>query len=133
MCELRQVKALIERKLQDDDPRVCANALEPLWHSQGPESKAIFRAAASHRHHRVAANGLLGLFYQGDHDAIEEMIRLSSHPEALFRAAMAWALGQTRDPRALPALRVLEDDPVPMVRNRAQKALNMSSGLANEG
>jgi HEAT repeat protein len=124
MCELRPVKALIERQLQDDDPRVCANALEPLWHSQVPESQAIFRTAAAHRHHRVAANGLLGLFYQGEYDAIDEMIRLSSQPEAPFRAAMAWALGQTRHQRALPALRVLGGDPVPIVRNRAQKALS---------
>ncbi len=122
MCELRPNKALIERQLQDEDPRVRANAVEALWHTLGLEAKCIFKSAAASTHHRVAANGLLGLFFQGDSAAVDGMIELASHPDPLFRAAMAWALGQTHDRRALSVLKILADDPVPMVHEQAVRS-----------
>ena len=74
-------------------------------------------------HHRVAANALLGLHYTGDPSAYETIVAMTADPRPMFRAAMAWALGTIRDPRAVPVLESLAKDRIANVRRAAITAL----------
>ena len=78
LCQLRPNKALIERQMRSSDPRVRANAIEALWHSKTSDAKELFTTAAADPHHRVVANALVGLHFQGDNSAFTRMTELSS-------------------------------------------------------
>lgn len=123
MCEIRSNTPLIERQLQSDDPRIRANAIEALWHSDSPDAEPLFRIALSDPHHRVIANALVGLYYKKDPAALEKIIEFSKHPSPDYRAAMAWALGHIGDPKGRPALEALTADPVLRIRVRASRTL----------
>jgi hypothetical protein len=122
-CELRPNKALIERQMLSNEPRVRANAIEALWHSRSLEAIALFKSATSDLNHRVVGNALVGLHFQGDPSALARMIELSENPDPLFRAAMAWCFGVIRDERAIPVLDVLSKDASATVRKRALLSL----------
>ncbi len=130
ICGLRPNRAFIERQMQVEDGRVRANAVEALWHVRSEDATAIFQMAAADSHHRVVANALLGLFYQNDLSAVEAMLKHAVDERPLTRAAMAWALGETRDRRALPTLNKLAADPVPVVANQAAKALSQFGDIS---
>jgi HEAT repeat protein len=123
LCQLRPNKSLIERQMLSTDTRVRANAIEALWHVQTAEAREILRSAVADSNHRVVANALVGLHLQHDGSAIETMIRLAAHSDALFRTAMAWAFGFILDPRARPTLEHLAQDPSGMVKKRALQSL----------
>jgi hypothetical protein len=123
LCEVRPNKALVERQLLSNDPRVRANAIEALWASRSPDSIALFQVAASDPNHRVVGNALIGLYLQGHPSALAKMIEASQSPDPLFRAAMAWCFGFIRDERCIPLLEGLLKDPSIVVRKRAERSL----------
>jgi hypothetical protein len=124
--ELRPSKAALERQIGSHDPRVRADAIEVLEQAFDIQAaRMLFRAASHDKHHRVVANALVGLYKSGETTALDEIIGLSVHPDHLFRAAMAWAMGFVRDARAIPALRGLINDRSPVVRKRALNSLLM--------
>ncbi len=123
LCELRPNSGQIARQMQDDDPRVRANAIEALWHSDMAEAGSLLRVAASDTNHRVVGNALVGLYWQGDPSAFDKIIELCQSPDAHFRSAMAWCLGAIRDERGMPALHNLSKDPSVFVRKRALRGL----------
>jgi len=123
LCEIRPNKALIERQMQSDDPRVRANAIEALWNSLTAEATELFKAAASDPHHRVVGNALVGLHLQKDPSAFVKMTELCENPHPLVRAAMAWCLGFIRDERGIPLLHGLAKDSAVVVRKRALQSL----------
>ena len=127
ICTLLPNKNVITRQLESADARVRANAIEALWHVRNPEAAGILELALSDTHHRVLANALVGLFHHQDERWIHGMTRLASHPSAISRAAAAWALGQTQDPRARAVLETLTKDPAPEVRKRSQCILSQSN------
>ena len=117
----------------DPDPRVRANAVESLWTVGGSYADACFAAALEDPHHRVTANALVGQYMQGKVESIRLLAEMSRHEEARFRAAAAWAMGRTGDPRFVPLLRSLRkhsgDSPV-VVRNSLQAISKITHGLA---
>jgi hypothetical protein len=124
LCELRPNKALIERQMLSDDPRVRANAIEALWHSNTSEATALLKSAAhSDPHHRVVGNALIGLHFQADPSALARMIELSRSPDPLFRAAMAWCFGFIKAECTIPLLYGLARDTAVVVRKRALRSL----------
>jgi HEAT repeat protein len=123
LCGLRPNKALIERQMLSKDPRVRANAIEGLWHSRTPEAKDLLKLAAADPSHRVVGGALVGLHLQGDESAFARMGELSTHPDPLMRAAMAWGFGFIGDERAMPFLYGLSRDAVAAVRRRALRSL----------
>jgi HEAT repeat protein len=123
LCQLRPNKALIERQMLSDDPRVRANAVEALWGSRSLEATALFNSASLDSHHRVVGNALIGLHLQDDPSAMVKMIAMSKNPDPMFRAATAWSLGITHDERAVPVLELLSGDPSEIVRKRALASL----------
>jgi len=123
LCQLRPDKALVERQMLSDDPRVRASAIEALWRVHTPDAQAILHAAQADPHHRVVGNALVGLYLQKDPTAFESMVRLAKHPEPAFRATMAWAFGHIADKRAVPVLEGLSKDSFLTVRKRALNSL----------
>ena len=120
--------------LKDDpDPRVRANAVESLWSSDGPFASACFFSALQDPHQRVVGNALVGLYLQGDSEAVAGLAAMAGHANPLFRTAAAWSMGRTGDPRFVELLRQMRrnaDDQPSVARNalqaigRINKALN---------
>ncbi|MEN6600799.1 MAG: HEAT repeat domain-containing protein [Bryobacteraceae bacterium] len=111
-----------EKRLSDPDPRVRANAVESMWNVDSPEARALLSKSAGDRHHRVAANALLGLYRLGDPTGIRQLIDMSRNEAPEMRAASSWAMGECDDPRFLSRLRQLAGDPFTRVADSAAKA-----------
>lgn len=117
----------------DPDPRVRANAIESLWGLEGAFAEACFRHALEDPHHRVVTTALVGLYQQGNVESVRRLAGLSGHPDAAFRAAAAWAMGRTGDPRYLPLLKSMrrQGGGAPAVlRNCVQSISRITHGLA---
>lgn len=96
--------AWVQQRMAEPDPRVRANAVESLWGVDSPPVRQLFLAAAKDPDGRVAGNGLLGLYQLGDLAAAELLAPMLASPDPKIRATAAWVMGQTDDPRFLPAL-----------------------------
>jgi hypothetical protein len=123
LCRLHVNPLLIEKQLDSKDARVRANAIEALWGTLSWESKRLLEKATHDPHHRVAVNALLGLYLASFPNAIERMRMVARHPSPMFRIAIAWAMGYTRDEKFIPQLEQLSQDPVEDVRKAAVAAL----------
>lgn len=97
----------LRRQLEDDNPRVRANAIEGLWDVRADGLEDLLRAAMYDPHQRVAANAALALHKIGDVSAISRIYAMLLHPDEAFRRAGLWAVGQTRDPRFSDAVEKL--------------------------
>lgn len=123
MCQAGTNPLLVERQLKSPDARVRANAVESLWTVHTPAARSLLEHASHDPHHRVAINALVGLFRRGESSALGRIIYQARNPSPAFRVAAAWALGLTARPEAWPALKALEADPVPRVRESASRAI----------
>ena len=123
MCKVSPSKVVVARQLQSEDSRVRANAIEALWFSQDPDRTDVFRKAILDHSQRVVVNAIIGLYYQGQEDAMAKLLQLSEHPSATFRVATIWAFGFLMDLRAIPALELLQKDESETVRDRAAATL----------
>lgn len=112
-----------EQSAQESDPRVAANAVESLWGLDTPAAREAFLHAAHHDHHRIAANGIIGLYMAGHPSGIPLLFRLSGSQKPLTRAAAAWAMGHLGDPRFVPRLGRLMEDSDPITRKGAFKSI----------
>ena len=56
--------------------------------------RALLHFATKDAHNRVWGNALVGLDYLGDSSALEEIVKMSAHESALFRATAAWAMAK---------------------------------------
>jgi hypothetical protein len=99
--------AWLRRQLEDESPRIRANAIEGLWDLRTQGLDELLRASLRDPHQRVAANAALGLHKIGDVAAIASLFAMLRHPDEMFRRAAVWAIGQARDPRFLPAVEEL--------------------------
>src|SRR5260221_1298871 len=99
-----QNSRLIEICLQQEDPRVRANAIESLWSGANASSTGVLRSAAKDTTNRVVGNALWGLYQLQDRSAASLIIAMGADPRPSFRASAAWTMGQTADPRFLPSL-----------------------------
>jgi len=119
-------QGLVERLMRDGDARVRANFVEGLWSSVTGDSRPVFRMAIKDSHHRVAANGLVGLYRLGEtHEAVRGLSEMARHPEPLFRAAAAWVMGHIGDEHFAGVLRHMAADPAPLVRSSAARSLRL--------
>lgn len=113
----------VQSRMADADPRIRANVVEALWELSGCHARELLAAAAHDNNNRVAGNALLGLYRLGDCSMLAEAVSMARHQAQEFRATAAWLMGETGDDRFRTALAALIQDPVPMVRSRALKAL----------
>jgi len=118
-------RGIMERLIRDEDARVRANLVEGLWSCPSSvDCRPLFRHALEDPNHRVVANALVGLHRLGENrEVVAHLIRMARHPDALFRAAVVWVMGQTGDKRYTPVLRQMIRDADPMVRRNALRSL----------
>ena len=102
---------------------MSANAVESLWGASAPSVSEVLLAAANDSNNRVAGNALVGLYRLRDQSAIPRISRMAADSRPQFRATAAWTMGQTGDPRFLPALEKLTRDLYASVRKNAAKAI----------
>lgn len=107
----------------ENDPRVSANAIESLWGMNSPAAREVFLRAARDKYHRIAGNGIVGLYLMGDPSSVPFLFHLGRSENSLSRAAAAWAMGHVEDPRFLPVLAKLMEDSDPVTRKGAFKAM----------
>lgn len=91
----------LRQQLEDENPRVRANAIEGLWDVRVEGLEDLLRSAMQDPHHRVAANAALALHKIGDPAAASTLYSMLRQPHEMFRRAALWAIGQTGDPRFL--------------------------------
>jgi hypothetical protein len=107
----------------ESDPRVSANAVESLWGADSAAAREAFFRAARDKYHRIAANGIVGLYLMGDPCSIPFLFHLSRADKPLARSAAVWAMGHLEDPRFLQRLGRLMEDPDPATRKSAFRAM----------
>ena len=107
----------------EQDPRVAANGVEALWGMATADAREVFVKAALDAHHRIAANGIVGLYLMGDECSIPLLFHLSASEKPLSRAAAAWAMGYIEDPRFVQRLSLLRQDSDPATRQGALRSM----------
>ncbi len=94
----------LRQQLEDQNPRIRANAIEGLWDVRAEGLEDLLRTALHDPHHRVAANAALALHKIGDVSTVSRLYAMLRHSDEMFRRAALWAVGQARDPRFYDAV-----------------------------
>ncbi|MBL8216506.1 MAG: HEAT repeat domain-containing protein [Bryobacterales bacterium] len=105
ICSIRNPQWM--RELASDvDAQVRANAVESfLTVDPLAEEVELLHKLAADSNHRVATTTLVVLSRHGDRDLAEaRLLEFCHHKDPAFRAATAWAMGKTGNPRFLPEL-----------------------------
>jgi hypothetical protein len=101
----------IEKRLQESDTRVRANAIEAIWSVDSPQARELLNWATQDGNNRVVGNALVGLYRMGESSSLAKMAKMAGHDSPAFRRTAAWAMGETGDPRFSEVLgRMIADD-----------------------
>jgi hypothetical protein len=129
-------KDWIEDRMRDNDARVRANAVEANWTYKDDQALNLFQASLRDNHHRVVANGAVGLYFAGDIRSLRMLADLAARSEPNFRAAGLWAIGHVQDTRFLSLLeRSMTDERDVTVRRSmvvAMARIKCAADLASE-
>ncbi len=113
----------VRSRLAEADPRVRANAVESLWGERSEAAQAVLKEASRDRHHRVAANALIGLDQAGAREVAASLKKMAASEEPMARAAAAFAMGRTGRGEYVPLLEAMLKDSGQHARSQALKAL----------
>ena len=113
----------IRRLMLDPDARVRANLVESLWGTESAGVQEAFWAALKDESTRVSTNALVGLYRIGEAAVFPLVNRRAADSAPELRAAAAWAMGETGDPRFLPLLTQLLLEREASVRRNAFRAI----------
>jgi hypothetical protein len=126
-----QYQSFVARRLQEDDPRVRANAIESLWGVDTLVARRSLEAAVSDSNHRARINAIYGLYLLGNPSSVRLLIKQAKHLSPSFRVAAAWGMGQTADPRFSGTVKELMSDPDESVRRVANLAQSRIEARVN--
>lgn len=113
----------IEKRLQESDARVRANAIEAIWGVDSEQARELFDWATRDGNNRVVGNALLGLYRSGDCSCLARLVKIAGHDSPAFRRTAAWAMGETEDPRFSELLGRMIADENAAVRKSAFEAV----------
>lgn len=132
--QIMPTQSMMDRLMADPDARVRANFVEGLWKRTADDCRPLFVQALEDSDHRVVGNALVGLHHIGGaREVISHLGGMVRRPEAPFRAAAAWFMGQSGERRFVGVLHHLARDPDPMVRRSAGRALEKVEPAAPPG
>jgi hypothetical protein len=101
----------IEKRLQESDTRVRANAIEAIWGVDTDQARELLEWATRDGNNRVVGNALVGLYRRGENSVLARLAQMAGHDSPGFRRTAAWAMGETGDPRFSEVLgRMIADD-----------------------
>ena len=101
----------IEKRLQEADTRVRANAIEAIWGVDTGQARELLDWASNDGNNRVVGNALVGLYRLGESSSLARLAKMAGHDFPAFRSTAAWAMGETGDPRFSEVLgRMIADD-----------------------
>jgi len=101
----------IQRRLQESDTRVRANAIEAIWGVDTDQARELLEWATRDGNNRVAGNALVGLYRMGESATLARLAKMAGHDVAGFRRTAAWSMGETGDPRFSEVLgRMIADE-----------------------
>lgn len=114
----------LQSQINSQDPRIRANAIEGLRVAHPSEKEiGLLWKSTTDVHHRVASTALLVLFENGHAEkageALEKMANSLGEP---YRAAAAWAMGESGDARFIELVRGMARTDTGMARRCAFKA-----------
>jgi hypothetical protein len=89
----------IEKRLQETDTRVRANAIEAMWGIDSEQARQLLLWATRDSNNRVVGNALVGLYRLGEISALAELVKMAGHDAPAFRRTAAWVMGETGDAR----------------------------------
>ncbi len=110
----------LQEQLEDENPRVRANAVEALWEVRIEGASELFLQAARDPNNRVVGNAAYGLYKLGSQRAIPILCSLLANPSKSFWKTGLWAITQLGDPRFL---RQLEAPPAGLPEDQEEKKL----------
>ncbi len=113
----------IEKRLQETDTRVRANAIEAMWGIDSPQARELLQWASRDTSNRVVGNALLGLYRLGEISPLSDLVKMASHDSPTFRRTAAWVMGETGDPRFSEVLGRMIADSSANVRKNAFAAV----------
>ncbi|MEI9971685.1 MAG: HEAT repeat domain-containing protein [Ignavibacteriota bacterium] len=89
----------LQKRLQESDTRVRANAVEALWGVDTPEARELLQWATKDSNNRIIGNALVGLYRLGEVSPLAEIVKMSEDDSAANRRTAAWTMGETGDAR----------------------------------
>ncbi|MBI3038296.1 HEAT repeat domain-containing protein [bacterium] len=129
---------LIKDLLQSsEDPRLLADMIEAISIAgDQPQVRTLIMRCLSHNNHRVRGTAVLGLLRIANDkeslgDALDVLLNMVFHPDALFRASAAVGMGAMGLPIFIPPLSHLADDQdVNVTRNALNSLGNIRTPAA---
>jgi hypothetical protein len=122
----------IEKRLQETDTRVRANAIEAMWGIESEQARDLLQWAMRDTNNRVVGNALVGLYRLGEVSPLAEIIKMAAHDSPSFRRTAAWVMGETGDPRFSEVLGRMIADGNADVRKSAFAAVRRVRAAAAE-
>ncbi|MCE5303895.1 MAG: HEAT repeat domain-containing protein [Planctomycetaceae bacterium] len=126
----RQVSQQLAQSIRDEkDPLIRMEILRALGHYPGPESDAVLKAAIADPDGQVRMAACDAFGKRHDAESVKLLSEtLRSDVDADVRLTAALALGETKNPAAVPALGDALNDADPAMQYRAVLALKQVTG-----
>ena len=120
---LEWIENWTEKRLQESDARVRANAIEAMWGIDTDAAREALQWAARDSNNRVAGNALVGMYRLGEISPLADLIKMAARDSPPFRRTAAWVMGETGDPRFSEVLGRMIADTNAHVRKSAFRAV----------
>ncbi len=112
----------VAQRLDSDDGRVRASAVEGMWGVQSPGAHASLWASLKDKNNRVVGNALIGLHQLGEPRVNEFIKRMIEDQRPPFRWTAAWVMGKIGAEEFVEYLDRAINDKEPQVRRAAERA-----------
>jgi HEAT repeat protein len=114
--------------LDDEDPRVQANAIEALESANPPDLIELIEDKLNSPNNRIKANAIKVILKPQYSLALKALAAMLDHPDPVYRRSALWAVSHTMPLYLISKINKLaNEDPDPEIKDSAKHAV---SGLA---